>query len=105
MNNKMIVNGYKGIIDLDLSLIDPKFHKDVIEQHYKDIEEYKLEQQGRPEKLRYESAIIHALNILELDRKALKKARIESNLLQQKRDKKREEVSGRIQKMKREYNL
>ena len=37
----MIVNGYKGIIDLDLSLIDPKFHKDAIEQHYKDIEEYK----------------------------------------------------------------
>jgi hypothetical protein len=105
MNNKMIVNGYKGIIDLDLSLIDPKFHKDAIERHYKDIEEYKLEQQSRPEKLRYESAIIHALNILELDRKALKKTRIESSSLQQKKDQKREEIFGRIQKMKREYNL
>lgn len=95
----MIVNGYKGIIDLDLSLIDPKFHKDVTEQHYRDIEEYKLEQQSRPEKLRYENAIINALNVLELDRKALKKARIESSLLQQKKDKKKEEIFGRIQKM------
>ena len=53
----MIVKGYKGIMDLDLSNIHPVFHKSLIEQHKKDIEKYKLYQQTLEPELRYENAI------------------------------------------------
>ena len=53
----MIVKGYKGVMDLDLSNIHPVFHKSLIEQHKKDIEKYKLYQQTLEPELRYENAI------------------------------------------------
>ena len=75
MQNGNIVKGYQGIMDLDLSLIDPKFHKEVVIQHMKDIDEYKREQLERPVKLRYDTAIMHAHNIIELDRRAAEQLR------------------------------
>ena len=37
--NKGIIKGYKGIMDLDLSLVPDKFIKIAIDQHEKDIKE------------------------------------------------------------------
>ena len=45
MNNN-IIKGYKGIMDLDLSGVPKEYHYDVINQHYKDIKEYKVYQSG-----------------------------------------------------------
>ena len=53
----MIVKGYKGVMDLDLTNIPLVFHKSLIEQHKKDIEKYKLYQQTLEPELRYENAI------------------------------------------------
>ena len=40
-NKKNIIDGYKGVMELDLTNIDPKYHKLYIDQHYKDIKDYK----------------------------------------------------------------
>ena len=40
MSNDNIMKGYKGIMDLDLSTIDPKFHDEVRKQHLAEIKEY-----------------------------------------------------------------
>ena len=53
----MIVKGYKGVMDLDLTNIHPVFHKSLIDQHKKDIEKYKLYQQTLEPELRYENTI------------------------------------------------
>ena len=39
-----IIPGYKGIMDLDLTNVEPKLHKIMIEQHQEDIKLYKIEQ-------------------------------------------------------------
>ena len=41
--NKNIIAGYNGIMPLDLTNIDKKYHKDLISEHKKNIEEYNLE--------------------------------------------------------------
>ena len=56
MNNN-IIQGYKGILDLDLSLIPEMYHTSVIKQHYKDIEEYKKYQKTLKPENRYENTI------------------------------------------------
>ena len=55
MNN--VIKGYKGIMDLDLTKIDPIHHKSLIKQHKKDIINYKRYQENLPEELRYENTI------------------------------------------------
>ena len=55
MNN--IIKGYKGIMDLDLSSIPKQYHNDVINQHYKDIDEYKKYQIGLKKEQRYENTV------------------------------------------------
>lgn len=104
MQDNHIVKGYKGVMDLDLSSIDPKFHTEVILQHNKDIAEYKREQRERPEKLRYENAIMHAHNIIELDRKAAEQLRKDAVQLENQKDKQREDIIKRIEELKKIYN-
>lgn len=104
MQDDHIVKGYKGVMDLDLSLIDPKFHKEVVAQHAADIAEYKREQRERPEKLRYENAIMHAHNIIELDRKAAEQLRKDAINLQNQKDKQKEDIIKRIEEVKKIYN-
>jgi TRAP-type C4-dicarboxylate transport system substrate-binding protein len=104
MQDDHIVKGYKGVMDLDLSLIDPKFHKEVIAQHMKDIDEYKREQLERPEKLRYDTAIMHAHNIIELDRRAAEQLRKDAIHLQNQKDKQKEDTIKRIEELKKIYN-
>ena len=56
----MIVKGYNGIMDLDLTNVPVKLHKELIKQHHKDIKDYKLEQAKLPEKSRYENTVLIA---------------------------------------------
>ena len=74
----MIVKGYLGILDLDLTKVDPKFHKILIEQHLKDIENYKIEQQNLPDHLKYENAIGEAYRKMEYHNKIRAKRYIKS---------------------------
>ena len=68
-----IVKGYNGIMDLDLNIVPNKFHKEAIDQHYKDIENYKKEQALLPEKLRYENTVIKAEKIINIEKLAHQK--------------------------------
>ena len=68
MPNDNIIKGYKGIMDLDLSLIDSKFHKEAKKRHLAEIKEYKAYQQSLPSRLRYENTTVRALKTLKLDR-------------------------------------
>ena len=54
----MIIKGYNGIMDLDLTNIDSKYHKELIQKHYEDIENYKIEQKKLNPELRYENTIV-----------------------------------------------
>ena len=62
-----IIDGYNGIMPLDLTNVDKKLHKVLIEQHKKDIEEYKLEQEKSPKHLRYENTIIKVEKQMQLE--------------------------------------
>jgi hypothetical protein len=52
-----IVKGYKGIMDLDLTLVPTELKKQMIDQHYKDIDNYKIEQSLLEPRLRYENTV------------------------------------------------
>ena len=65
----MIIKGYLGVMDLDLTNVDVIYHKELIRQHYKDIESYKLEQANLPEKLKYENTIGEALRKMTFENK------------------------------------
>ena len=58
MTSKHIIPGYKGIMDLDLTNIPIKFHKELVNLHMKDIDEYKLEQDRRSPSNRYENTVV-----------------------------------------------
>lgn len=86
MSKEHIVAGYKGVMDLDTSLIDPKFIKDAVNQHYKDIQEYKQDQLARPTHTRYENTVLRAKRIHEQDLAAMQKKKNEKQEKQRKQD-------------------
>ena len=53
----MIIKGYKGVIDLDLTYIDKSYHRLLIKQHRSDIENYKKYQEKIDPEMRYENTI------------------------------------------------
>ena len=57
MNTSEIIKGYKGIMELDLTNIPQHLKKDTVEQHMKDIENYKGYQFNLKPHLRYENTI------------------------------------------------
>ena len=65
--NKLIYKGYNGIMDLDLTNIDTKFHKILITDHLNDIEKYKKEQSLLDPELRYENNIFKSLRKMEAE--------------------------------------
>ena len=72
MNKKNIIDGYNGIMDLDLSLVPEKFIKITIDQHLEDIKEYtKYQSQLKPH-LRYENTIMRVEKVDKMDKYALK---------------------------------
>ena len=55
--NVDIVKGYNGVMDLDLTYIPEELKESMIEQHYKDILDYKMEQDTLKPNMRYENTI------------------------------------------------
>ena len=80
--NKNIIAGYNGIMPLDLTNIDKKYHKDLISEHKKNIEEYKLEQETLPNHLKYENSILKVQKQLEIE-EYHKNLRIQKKLKEQ----------------------
>lgn len=78
MSKKDIVEGYKGVMDLDLTDVDPKYKKIMAAQHLKDINNYKGEQALLKPHLRYENTIGKIKKIHEKDAYYLRKRMTES---------------------------
>ena len=72
MNKKNIIDGYKGVMDLDLSLVPEKFIKNAIDQHLEDIKEYTNYQSQLKPHLRYENTIMRVEKIHKMDQYAQK---------------------------------
>ena len=70
--SKNIIPGYNGIIPLDLTNIDKKYHSILINRHHNDIELYKEEQARLPKHLRYENTVIRAEKLIKMDEDARK---------------------------------
>ena len=69
----IIIEGYKGVMPLDLTDVDPKYHKIMIAQHKEDIIEYNNYQQSLPSRLRYENTTKKAKNLLQSDQEWTKR--------------------------------
>ena len=65
--SKDTIDGYLGIMELDLTNIPENLKKVAAEQHKKDIENYKGEQALLPVKLRYENTIMRIQKLHEFD--------------------------------------
>lgn len=63
--SKNIVKGYKGVIDLDLSLVPHEYRDSAIKQHYQDIKDYKKYQKSLKPELRYENTILRVKKQIE----------------------------------------
>lgn len=88
-----IIDGYKGVMPLDLSGVDPIYHAIIIDQHAEDIKEYNKYQQSLPAKLKYENTTQKAIQLLEKDKAWLEKEAIKNRLEQIERDKKYNELT------------
>jgi hypothetical protein len=107
MKEDNIIQGYQGVMDLDLSSIDSRYKDDAIRQHLQDIEEYKKEQIKLPRRLRYENTILHALKIHKMDEDAAIKHARHLEFLQKQKDDKNIEIYNRICEIKkgRQHNF
>ena len=83
-----IIPGYKGIMPLDLSGVDPKYHENMIKQHHEDIKEYQEYQDTLPKKLKYENTTEKAMNLLKKDREWLARIANKNRLEEIEKDKK-----------------
>jgi len=98
MNKKNIIDGYNGIMDLDLSLVPEKFIKITIDQHLEDIKEYtKYQSQLKPH-LRYENTIMRVEKVDKMDKYALKQRNRIFLEKQEKEDQLRSEIFYRNNK-------
>jgi hypothetical protein len=70
--NPHIIDGYKGIMPLDLTRVDKKYHNEMISLHLKDIKEYKKEQYLLKPKQRFENSIQRILEQLERDKEIIR---------------------------------
>tara|TARA_Y100001970_G_scaffold288183_1_gene414813 strand:- start:1129 stop:1416 length:288 start_codon:yes stop_codon:yes gene_type:complete len=90
---KEIIKGYKGIMDLDLSLVEEIYKKSAVEQHYKDIEEYKKYQALLKPEHRYENTIER----IRIQKEKEEKIRIDNLIKEQN---KRYELINKLYKLK-----
>tara|TARA_B100001175_G_C19207200_1_gene494203 strand:+ start:111 stop:386 length:276 start_codon:yes stop_codon:yes gene_type:complete len=51
------IDGFKGIMALDLDKVPRIYHDILIKQHKQDIENYKKYQESLPEELRYDNTV------------------------------------------------
>ena len=101
----IIIDGYKGVMSLDLSGVEPKYHKIMIDQHKEDINDYNRYQNELPLRLRYENTTEKAKNLLQRDQEWLKKHADKKRLEQFEADKKHYESQQRYLQFIQVYNL
>ena len=82
-DTSLIIPGYNGVMDLVLTHIPRHLHRETIAMHMKDIENYKMEQAERPEKMRYEYVMLRAESIMNNTLKMTQKAAKEREKLWQ----------------------
>jgi len=82
-----IIDGYNGIMSLDVRNIPREHRKQAIDQHLKDIMEYKLEQASRPSRSRYENTVLRAEHIHKMDADATNKRKMDALAAQFTKDK------------------
>ena len=92
MKKQNIIEGYKGIMPLDLTLVDKKIHKSLIDQHLKDIEDYKIEQSKLKPEMRFENTIEKIKNLQDKEKEIIKERLRVKKLEQDKIDKDRERI-------------
>jgi len=83
MSKDNIIEGYKGIMELDLNLIEPKYRKETANQHAKEIDTYKSEQFKLKPHLRYENTVGRIEKLRKLESSILAKqteAKIEEQM-------------------------
>ena len=98
MNKKNIIDGYNGIMPLDLTYVDQKYHKIMIDQHLEDIKEYtKYQSQLKPH-LQYENTIMRVEKVHKMDKYALKQRNLIFLEKQEKEDQLRSEIFYRNNK-------
>jgi hypothetical protein len=89
MQKSVIVDGYKGIMELDLSMYNESQRESVIQQHLQDIANYKKYQKDLQPHLRYENTIERIKRIHENEQLACQKRKLED---EKKKYKKYEEM-------------
>ena len=92
---ELIIPGYKGIMDLDLTNIDSKFHHEMVNLHSQEIEEYKKEQLQRPKHVRYENCVKRINDQFKRDQEIVKLRESVNN------KKKEEEYQKKIKYLKK----
>lgn len=90
-----IIDGYKGVMPLDLSGVEQKYHKIMIAQHKKDIKDYIKYQDELPLQLRYENTTEKANKLLQSNKEWLQKHADKKRLEQFEADKKHYESQQR----------
>tara|TARA_B110000879_G_scaffold209755_2_gene298224 strand:- start:7472 stop:7759 length:288 start_codon:yes stop_codon:yes gene_type:complete len=82
MENQNMIKGYNGIMDLDVSNMDPKYVNQAILQHNNDIKNYIREQNELKTEMRYENTILRINKLHKMDTYYLQK-RTEQYVLDQ----------------------
>jgi len=77
-----MIKGYNGIMDLDVSNMDPKCIKQAVEQHQNDIQIYTKAQQELKPEMRYENTILRINKLRTMETYYLQK-RAEKHVLAQ----------------------
>ena len=101
----IIIEGYKGVMPLDLTDVDPKYHKIMIDQHDEDIKEYNKYQNELPLRLRYENTTEKANKLLYKDTEWLNRNSNKKRLEQLETDKKYHERQQRYLQSVQHYEL
>ena len=101
----IIIDGYKGVMPLDLTDVDPKYHKIMIDQHKEDINEYNKYQGELPLRLRYENTIEKSINLLKKDQEWFSQLADKKRLEQFEADKKYHERQKRYLQSVQRYEL
>ena len=86
MENQNMIKGYNGIMDLDISNMDPKYVNQAILQHNNDIKNYIREQNELKPEMRYENTVQRINKLHNIDTYYLQK-RVEQYVLDQKKKK------------------
>ena len=93
---KEIIKGYKGVMDLDLSLVSESFKSVAVKQHCKDIEDYKRYQAELKPEHRYENTIERIKKLHQYESDMLQQRNREKIEKQNRHDQLQNEINQRL---------